>query len=118
VARGATGASAPDSWTFFSAPQLHPPKLRVLVRRPGLAQGYFMLGDRPNGHQPGSASQGGPELMDTQANPVWFLASSRDTYDLQQETYQGKPVLLWYQGPPESGQPAVTVQPVCATENG
>ena len=97
----ARGAGLSDTWTFISAPQLHPPELRVLIRKPGLAHGYLMVGDRPNQHQPGTLSQGGPELIDSYTRPVWFLPSSGVAFDLEQETYLGKPVLVWYQGPPE-----------------
>jgi hypothetical protein len=36
-------------------------------------------------------------ILDDHANPVWF-APTEGAFDLQQETYQGKPVLVWFGG--------------------
>lgn len=36
-------------------------------------------------------------LLDDQARPVWFLPGD-GAFDLQQETYHGKPVLVWFGG--------------------
>jgi hypothetical protein len=81
-----------------SAPHLHPPKLQVLVRKPGLARGEFLAtnlpGAAPKGHV---AGQFGPLILDSRARPVWFMRVSGQAWNLQQETYRGKPVLVWFE---------------------
>jgi hypothetical protein len=87
-------------YTFVSAPNLHPPKLDVLAREPGLAPGDFLAANSPAvivGR--GATAQGGPLIMDSHARPVWFLPTRGLCFDLQQETYRGKPVLLFFTGP-------------------
>lgn len=36
--------------------------------------------------------------MDSHAQPVWFSPVRGQAFNLQQQTYQGKPVLVWFQG--------------------
>lgn len=45
--------------------------------------------------------QQGPMLLDAAGRVVWFkpLGDTRTATDLQVQTYQGKPVLTWWQGP-------------------
>jgi hypothetical protein len=95
----ADASSSSPVWNFVSAPRLHPPELEVLVRRPGLARGYFMLGDLPTPAFKGESALGGPELVDSRARPVWFDPGAGQAFDLQQQTYRGKPVLVWFQSP-------------------
>ena len=71
----------------------------MLVRRPGLARGYFLVGDLPAPAAGGQPAQGGPELLDSRARPVWFHRASGQVFGVQQETYRGKPVLVWFQSP-------------------
>ena len=114
AALSASPASASRSgglWDFVSAPDLHPPKLQVLLRRPGLAQGYFLgtAQQYPIGPSQ-SHGQAGPLIMDSDARPVWFLPLS-DAFNLQQETYRGRPVLVVYtalesSNGPEHGPPS------------
>jgi hypothetical protein len=95
----AAASNSSPVWNFVSAPHLHPPKLDVLVRRPGLARGYFMLGDLPTPAFKGESASGGPELVDSHARPVWFDPGAGQAFDLQQQMYRGKPVLVWFQSP-------------------
>lgn len=78
------GPTPSATYTFVSAPNLHPPKVQVLKRRAGLARGDFV------------AATTGPLLLDSHARPVWFMPVN--AFDLQQETYDGKPVLVWFEG--------------------
>ena len=92
---GASDSSA--TWSYLSAPNLHPPKLQVLVRKPGLARGDFLAATTPpifHGHTTG---EGGPLILDSRARPVWFMPD-KGAFDLQQEVYAGQPVLVWFQG--------------------
>ena len=91
------------AYTFVSAPKLHPPKLQVLTRTGSVAQGDFLTSNTAPirvGMGTTSADQGGPLILDSRAEPVWFhpVGSGGKTYDLQQQSYQGRPVLTWLQG--------------------
>lgn len=71
----------------------------MLTRKPGLAPGDFLAATagvpRPGN---GAVSAGGPLIMDSHAQPVWFSPVKGQAFNLQQQTYQGKPVLVWFQG--------------------
>jgi hypothetical protein len=98
------------AWSFFSAPNLHPPKLGTDAPTVGnmLAPGDFLTANFPNlaathparGAGTPMIGQGGPLLLNNKLQPVWFnpVATNVVSADLQQETYQGRPVLLWWQG--------------------
>lgn len=91
------------AWGFASAPGLHPPKLLIdgPARWGSLARGDFLLDNFPNIAAPGPMTgQGGPLIVDSHLNPVWFqpIAANRVSADLEQETYLGRPVLVWWQG--------------------
>jgi hypothetical protein len=102
-------AARTDTWSFVSAPHLHPPKLDVLARNPGLARGDFLAAStaaRVVGQ--GATGQGGPLILDSRARPLWFLPTQGQAFDLQQETYRGKPVLVFFNGglgAPHQGKP-------------
>jgi hypothetical protein len=91
------------AWSFLSEPNLHPPKLSAIVSTnpSSLARGDFLLDNFPNiraaGPMPG---EGGALIVNSQLQPVWFdpVGTSVVSTDLQQETYNGKPVLVWWQG--------------------
>jgi hypothetical protein len=97
------------AWSFVSEPNLHPPKLHT--DRPTvagkLAPGYFLVASFKDltRTQP-MTGQGGPLLLDSRLQPVWFKpicvhgCASQDlwTLDPQLQTYQGKPALSWWQG--------------------
>ena len=90
VASGAAGA-----WSYVSAPGLHPPRLRVLERRPGLARGDFLLASESEGTP--RVGQQGPQIVDGAGRPVWF-DHMRGVLDFEQETYEGRPVLVLTEG--------------------
>lgn len=88
-------------WNFVTQPYLHPMKVSVQVEQPGLAPGLVFVGpyaaypDQPVG-------QTGPLIMDNAGNPVWFLPVSstnkEQVTDFRVQSYQGQPVLTWWQG--------------------
>jgi Arylsulfotransferase (ASST) len=87
-----------DTYTFVSAPGLHPPKLDVLEEKHGLADGDLLMAVQgsPN------PDERGPLILDGNLQPVWF--SNRGGGPVfQQETYEGHPVLVWAQGNPTTG---------------
>jgi hypothetical protein len=94
----AAASASTGAWSFVSAPNLHPPRLRVLRRRAGVARGDFLVandGDTGAGAQ--TFGQSGPMLLDSRAQPVWF-EHAINVLDFGQEIYQGKPVLVMVRG--------------------
>jgi hypothetical protein len=91
------------AWSFVSAPKLHPPKLTTDVRTQTkqLAPGYFMVANFKNlfFKQP-MTGQSGPLILDHNLQPVWFLniGTGALAANLRVQTYEGKPVLSWWQG--------------------
>jgi Arylsulfotransferase (ASST) len=97
------------AWSFVSAPNLHPPKLHADRTGGGrLAPGYFMLANFPNltltqpttGKPQRLNGQSGPLMLDSHLQPVWFdpLPTNVVAGNLRAQTYNGKPVLSWWQG--------------------
>lgn len=85
--------------------QLAPPPLNVTVNQPDGGSGLVFI----NGGEPGAANlfgtgntgiPSGPEILDKKGRPVWFLQipGDQDAVNFQAQTYQGKPVLTWFQG--------------------
>ena len=87
----------------MSAPKLHPPKLSTDVKTQfsKLAPGYFMVAVFKNlfFKQP-LTGQAGPLILDHNFQPVWFLPIGTNVLagNLTTQTYNGKPVLSWWQG--------------------
>lgn len=116
LAMASTAQAAPvgayttrGTWHFHSAPNLHPPKLKVLERKGGLAPGDFLAANLPNAFTGPMTGEGGPLILDNKARPVWVLGVGRKlgAADLQQEAYQAppcvsptcaEPVLVWWEG--------------------
>ncbi|HTX32997.1 MAG TPA: arylsulfotransferase family protein [Solirubrobacteraceae bacterium] len=109
MAAPAVAASGPGAfttrgaWSFVSAPSLHPPKLLTLGKpdTAKLAVGDFLLDTLPSQVVPGPMTgQGGPLIVNQKLQPVWLAPMGANTVsgDLQQETYDGQPVLVWWQG--------------------
>jgi Arylsulfotransferase (ASST) len=84
---------------FHSRPELHPPLVTVLASTPAQAGGDLFLAPYSG---PG---QDGPMIVDNAGNLVWFdpLPTGTESTNLQVQTYEGKPVLTWWQGyiPPQ-----------------
>jgi Arylsulfotransferase (ASST) len=91
------------AWSFVSAPKLHPPKLTTDVKTQfsKLAPGYFMVTNFKNlGIKQPLTGQSGPLILDHNLQPVWFLNVGPNVLasNLEAQTYNGKPVLSWWQG--------------------
>jgi hypothetical protein len=56
-------------------------------------------------HPPGGGSVSGPEIISNTGKVIWFrpLPAHELAADFRTQTYQGKPVLTWWQGPPNLG---------------
>jgi hypothetical protein len=54
---------------------------------------------------PAGGSVSGPEIISNTGKVVWFdpLPAHELAADFRVQTYQGKPVLTWWQGPPDLG---------------
>ena len=90
------------AYSFVSAPSLHPPKIRVetAAAPQALAPGYILAAnfyDLSNGPIVG---QSGPMILDKRLRPVWFRPVPKNVVasNLSLQTYQGRPVLAWWQG--------------------
>jgi hypothetical protein len=87
-----------DTWSFASAPALHPPKLTVYTKHK--LGGYVMTANFYDVTKPPIVGQSGPLMLDSSLDPVWFrpVPTQDVANDLHEQTYAGKPVLTWWQG--------------------
>lgn len=99
AATSASTAAASETYTFVSAPDLHPPRLQVLERKPGLAAGDFLAAVSPVTANGQTEVAGGPLILDSQARPVWFSPIQGQAADLQQQIYEGQRVLVCFEQP-------------------
>ncbi len=90
------------AYTFVSAPGLHPPKLTLESAAPGAQHlpGYLMLANFFDVTHPPMVGQSGPLMLDSRLAPVWFapVPTNLVASNLQAQTYDGRPVLTWWQG--------------------
>jgi Arylsulfotransferase (ASST) len=96
------------AYKFVSAAGLHPPKLKVLTHKSGLARGDFLVANLPNEAAPGRMTgEGGPLILDSNLKPVWVqgVGTRVAAANLQQESYApcgaatcAEPVLVWWEG--------------------
>jgi EmrB/QacA subfamily drug resistance transporter len=90
------------AYSFLSAPSLHPPKLHAIASTATgrLAPGYIFTADFYDLNYPPMVGQSGPLILDNQLQPVWFepVPEKYVAANLGLQTYQGKPVLAWWQG--------------------
>ncbi|MGP0102581.1 MAG: hypothetical protein ACLPUT_13310 [Solirubrobacteraceae bacterium] len=74
-----------------------PPPVTILTSSPFVGHGgdFFIspFGDA-------STYANGPEIVDSQGNVVWFKAvpAGQEASDFRLQTYDGQPVLTWWQG--------------------
>ena len=79
---------------FHSRPDLTPPVVTVTTSKPGQAAGYILIA--PKQH----AIEKGPEIVDDTGQPVWFGPVAEQATDFRVQSYEGEPVLTWWEGPP------------------
>jgi Arylsulfotransferase (ASST) len=84
---------------FHSRPDLAPPVVEVTRDTSAVAPGYLFIA--PKQH----AFEKGPEIVDDSGQPVWFDPVPGQATDFRVQTYRGKPVLTWWQGPPTAPVP-------------
>ena len=99
-------AAAPSStphaqaWRFVSRPDLTPPVITSTIGGDGsaslMAEGQdVFLG--PKDTNTGVTMQG-EMIVDAQGNPVWVKNSGVGTFNFREQTYEGKPVLTYWDG--------------------
>lgn len=90
-----------DAYSFVSAPGLHPPIIRPAGATSGApAPGYILTGNFYDLTKPPMTGQSGPLMLDNNLQPVWFrpVPTNVVAANLDEQTYQGQPVLSWWQG--------------------
>jgi hypothetical protein len=98
TALGALDAEIRGVHRFVSRPDLRPPVLEILHRKPGTAQGHLLLAPLSG---PG---QRGALIMDDRGDPLWFRGSQPVVaLNLRAGFYRGRPVLSWWEGKTEHG---------------
>jgi hypothetical protein len=73
-----------------------PPPVTILTSQGHLGRGDIFIS--PFGDQ--STYANGPEILDQQGNVVWFqpVPAGEEASDFRTQTYDGQPVLTWWQG--------------------
>lgn len=92
--------------TYVSRPDLNPPAIAFDFPSDGAAAGSIFLApfditatSRVYQSTPNRQSHSGPLIVDDRGEPVWFLPlGSTTAMDVRIQTYQGRPVLTWYEG--------------------
>jgi hypothetical protein len=92
------------AWSYWSAPNLHPPKLstdKPVVGSKLFGGGYFMTSNFYNLNSPTPIiGQSGPLILNNGLQPVWFKPVPKNVVanNLETQTFNGKPALSWWQG--------------------
>lgn len=92
-AAGSAAAHASEARRFHSRPDLHPPDIDIAGR--SAEPGYVFLGPGTLG-----ATQGGPLIVGADGAVLWFkpLRSPMWETNFTAASYQGQPVLAWWEG--------------------
>jgi hypothetical protein len=79
-----------------AAPPTSPPPITILAAPAHIGRGDIFI--TPTGDT--STYANGPEILDKRGNIVWFHAipPAQTASDFRTQTYQGQPVLTWWQG--------------------
>ena len=95
MARRST-AAAP----YLTQPSWSPPAITIGTSAAGTAPGFLFVAPNPAGLAAAPPGQAGPMIVDSSGEPVWFLPLKNElASNLRVQTYHGKPVLTWYEGP-------------------
>ena len=95
TSRSGTAATAPSPYQHFrTRPGLRPPPVTIVRRSAGTAPGYIFLAPKNKG-----VEQAGPMIIDDVGQVVWFdPLPTKGVTDFKVQSYQGRPVLTWWQG--------------------
>jgi hypothetical protein len=75
-----------------------PPPITVTVPAHDTAPGVILLTPKPLTSKPSTSYQHGPMIVDNTGQVIWFKSLEEEVFNLQMQTYQGKPVLTWWKG--------------------
>jgi hypothetical protein len=79
--------------TFRTRPDFEPPSVTVTTAKPGRASGLVFLAPKAG------RGQDGPMIIDDKGQMVWFKPmQGKLAADFRTQTYDGKPVLTWWEG--------------------
>jgi hypothetical protein len=79
--------------SFATRKDLTPPAVTISTNKPGTAPGLVFLAPKAG------RGQDGPMIIDNRGNLVWFKPmQGKIAADFRVQTYQGKPVLTWWEG--------------------
>jgi hypothetical protein len=79
--------------SFETRRDLQPPSVTVTTAKPGRAPGLVFLAPKAG------RGQDGPMIIDDRGDMVWFKPTpGKIPADFRVQTYQGKPVLTWWEG--------------------
>ncbi len=94
AAKPAVAAKPGTVQSFSSLPALHPPSVQITASSPSAATGYVFLAPSYG------YGQFGPMIIDGRGRLVWFQPAPKGDVatDLAVQSYQGQPVLVWWQG--------------------
>jgi hypothetical protein len=83
-----------ESEHFRTRTDLRPPDLKVTTNKENASIDPIFFAVK------GGPGQDGPEIRDSQGRLLWFrrIRPPLSPYDFRAQTYQGKPVLTWWQG--------------------
>ncbi|HET8977477.1 MAG TPA: arylsulfotransferase family protein, partial [Solirubrobacteraceae bacterium] len=83
-----------DVWRFASAPQLFPAAVHVTHLPRGAARGALFVAPQAG------PVQRGPEILGPYGGLIWWksVPKNQSALNFQEQTYNGKPVLTWWQG--------------------
>ena len=107
AAAGAPGApigvyTTSGTYRFVSAPGLYPPKIETDTPTVTnqLAPGDILVANFFDVTSPPIVGQSGPLILDNSLQPVWFkpVPTNFVASNLSLQTYEGRPVLAWWQG--------------------
>ena len=79
--------------SFRTRPDFEPPSVTVTTAKPGRAPGLVFLAPKAG------RGQDGPMIIDDKGQMVWFKPmQGKLAADFRTQTYDGKPVLTWWEG--------------------
>jgi hypothetical protein len=79
--------------SYATRKDLTPPAVTISTNKPGTAPGLVFLAPKAG------RGQDGPMIIDNRGRLVWFRPmKGRIAADFRVQTYQGKPVLTWWEG--------------------
>ena len=96
-------AATPATLRFRSRPDLRPPTVTVLKAAKDVAPGFVFIAPKA------SSPQQGPEILDNSGQPVWFDPLGKEVTDFRVQTYHGRRVLTWWEGPRAAPVPGTGV---------